>query len=265
MAGPVIRGEKNVLWASRSKDITSTSRHPSQPGLPEQASEPTSSLDDTRAAFTAQLAAPREDNADPLGAKTPGPRRDPYTAPAELGRSHREALTRVISVKSTTLPNQQADFELDPEGPLRAVRAGAGLVDSQVASPLGLVAEEHGQVDDETGAEAEHQQGREDTWGDCFKIEWLCTERLPFYWTRNLRNSWNHDREVKISRDGTELEPTVGEMLLNAWEEMRAGGGEIPPKTSEQSNQSRKVGQSRRQMGGGRPAAENTRSGAARE
>lgn len=52
------------------------------------------------------------------------------------------------------------------------------------------------------------------TWGKPFKLEWLCTTRLPFYRCRGLRNPWNSNREVKIARDGTELEPSVGRRLF---------------------------------------------------
>lgn len=51
-------------------------------------------------------------------------------------------------------------------------------------------------------------------WGKPFKLEWLCTTRLPFYRCRGLRNPWNSNREVKIARDGTELEPSVGRRLI---------------------------------------------------
>jgi hypothetical protein len=51
-------------------------------------------------------------------------------------------------------------------------------------------------------------------WGKPFKIEWVSTTRLPFYRTRGLRNPWNSNREVKIARDGTELETSVGRRLL---------------------------------------------------
>ncbi|MCJ1471874.1 hypothetical protein MMC13_000515 [Lambiella insularis] len=50
--------------------------------------------------------------------------------------------------------------------------------------------------------------------GRPFKIEWLSTNRLPFYRTRGLRNPWNANREVKIARDGTELETSVGRRLV---------------------------------------------------
>lgn len=51
------------------------------------------------------------------------------------------------------------------------------------------------------------------TFGKPFRIEWISTERVPFYRTRGLRNPWNSNREVKIARDGTEIEPSVGRKL----------------------------------------------------
>ena len=60
--------------------------------------------------------------------------------------------------------------------------------------------------------------GEEHEWGNPFKVEWLCTTPLPFYKLRGLRNPWNSNREVKIARDGTELEPSVGKTLLDMFE-----------------------------------------------
>lgn len=51
-------------------------------------------------------------------------------------------------------------------------------------------------------------------WGKPFHVEWLSSNRLPFYRTRGLRNPWNSNREVKIARDGTELETSVGRRLI---------------------------------------------------
>ncbi|EXJ65242.1 hypothetical protein A1O7_01583 [Cladophialophora yegresii CBS 114405] len=53
------------------------------------------------------------------------------------------------------------------------------------------------------------------TFGKPFKIKWMSTDRLPFYRTRGLRNPLNANREVKIARDGTEIEPSVGRRLVN--------------------------------------------------
>jgi hypothetical protein len=54
----------------------------------------------------------------------------------------------------------------------------------------------------------------EQTFGKPFRIEWVSTERVPFHRTRGLRNPWNANREIKIARDGTEIEPTIGRKLI---------------------------------------------------
>lgn len=54
-----------------------------------------------------------------------------------------------------------------------------------------------------------------------FEIKWLSTARLPFYRTRGLRNPWNANRDVKIARDGTELETNVGIRILELFHQTR--------------------------------------------
>ena len=76
------------------------------------------------------------------------------------------------------------------------------------------------QADADTSATAQ-------TWGKPFKIEWISTNRLPFYRTRGLRNPWNANREVKIARDGTELETSVGKRLIQMFHLLGLGAG--PP------------------------------------
>ncbi|KAI0107597.1 hypothetical protein GGR51DRAFT_153454 [Nemania sp. FL0031] len=76
--------------------------------------------------------------------------------------------------------------------------------------------------------EAENARGPHDgegaskAWGKPFKLEWLSTTRLPFYRTRGLRNPWNSHREVKIARDGTELEPEVGRRLIGLFNRVQS-------------------------------------------
>jgi hypothetical protein len=60
-----------------------------------------------------------------------------------------------------------------------------------------------------------------------FRVEWISTNRLPFYRTRGLRNPWNANREVKIARDGTELETSVGKRLIQMFH--RPGPATGPP------------------------------------
>jgi hypothetical protein len=73
-------------------------------------------------------------------------------------------------------------------------------------------------VEDEDEARSSKSEQDSETpskaWGKPFKVEWVSTTRLPFYRTRGLRNPWNSNREVKIARDGTELETSIGKRLI---------------------------------------------------
>ena len=53
-------------------------------------------------------------------------------------------------------------------------------------------------------------------WGYCnpFEVKWMSTNRLPFHYTKGLKNPWNLNRDVKVARDGTELETNLGIRLL---------------------------------------------------
>lgn len=54
--------------------------------------------------------------------------------------------------------------------------------------------------------------------GQPFYIEWKTTNPLPFSEIHNLRNPWRDNRLIKVSRDGTELEPNVGKQLISVWQ-----------------------------------------------
>lgn len=73
---------------------------------------------------------------------------------------------------------------------------------------------ESNEEETEENDEADEQESETKAWGKPFKVEWISTTRLPFYRTRGLRNPWNSNREVKIARDGTELETSIGRRLL---------------------------------------------------
>ena len=87
----------------------------------------------------------------------------------------------------------------------------------EVALHDGVEASAEAVVDGEgekSGASDSDEPSGPQTFGKPFKIEWVSTVRLPFYRTRGLRNPWNANREVKIARDGTELETSVGRRLV---------------------------------------------------
>jgi len=73
-------------------------------------------------------------------------------------------------------------------------------------------------ADAEEEAEETAESGDPQAFGKPFEIQWLSTTRLPFYRTRGLRNPWNANREVKIARDGTELETNVGRRLIQMFQ-----------------------------------------------
>jgi hypothetical protein len=62
-----------------------------------------------------------------------------------------------------------------------------------------------------SGKKKKRSEGKEEYvgshgFGEPFRVRWIRVRSLPFTRTRHLHNPWNADREVKVSRDGTEVE-----------------------------------------------------------
>ncbi|KAI5921719.1 YT521-B-like domain-containing protein [Camillea tinctor] len=76
--------------------------------------------------------------------------------------------------------------------------------------------------EDSASAGGGQEEGGPKAWGKPFKLEWISTTRLPFFRTRGLRNPWNSNREVKIARDGTELEPSAGKRLIGLFNRVQS-------------------------------------------
>ncbi|XP_012274241.1 YTH domain-containing protein 1 isoform X2 [Orussus abietinus] len=55
--------------------------------------------------------------------------------------------------------------------------------------------------------------------GGVFKVDWICRKELPFAATLHLYNPWNDGKQVKIGRDGQEIEPRVAEELCRLFPE----------------------------------------------
>ncbi|KAK3989201.1 zinc finger CCCH domain-containing protein 45 [Cladorrhinum sp. PSN332] len=81
----------------------------------------------------------------------------------------------------------------------------------------------------DTGSVKSAPEGEAKAWGKPFQLEWLSANRLPFYRTRGLRNPWNANREVKIARDGTELEPSVGRKLIGLFNRAQSPAISVVP------------------------------------
>ncbi len=76
--------------------------------------------------------------------------------------------------------------------------------------------EDEGATTETAESDAEQQQQKqEQSLGHPFNVQWLSTEKLPFHRARGLRNMLNQNREVKIARDGTPIDPSTGRKLVN--------------------------------------------------
>ncbi|KAI8818944.1 YT521-B-like domain-containing protein [Fimicolochytrium jonesii] len=47
-------------------------------------------------------------------------------------------------------------------------------------------------------------------WGKPFRIRWVLTQPLSFSLLKDVTNAWNGNKNIKISRDGTEIDPRAG-------------------------------------------------------
>lgn len=204
MAGPIQRGEQQVAWEARKADS------PPSRDTPISQSRSILAPEDTRVVVESPLPVSED-----VGGyvSIPPVEKEPdvmetealhtQTAPAELGPQHQRLSVEV----------PQTHFTYD---------------ESQVAY-LASRQQDPGVVREEPEPEAEPDGDIGNSWGESFRVEWVCTERLPFFRIRHLRNPWNHDREVKVSRDGTELEPSVGQRLIEEWHNLATATVESPP------------------------------------
>ncbi|CDO77163.1 hypothetical protein BN946_scf184657.g38 [Trametes cinnabarina] len=242
MAGPIMRGEQRVSWASRTDSP------------PQRRSSTRDSPSTTRGDRDLMFLSPSEQRYEespfPMSPEQikPPPRarhppdigdRDILSAPAEMAQPHRglslsedasssapsmsfdlnavRAVAPLIAGSGSRKPASQPEqIELDRMAPIRAIRdprAAEALWKAEEGSPsLHTVAEED-----------ERAQGGEDKGKEAEKTaEERFKEEGPSWGnrSRHLRNPWNHDREVKVSRDGTELEPSVGQALLEEWDKL---------------------------------------------
>jgi hypothetical protein len=219
MAGPILDSGDRVPWTPR----------PSSP-------IPLSAVSDVKG--NASISPPArivEENQDQRYVFPPEENRVVEQSPEAISQSQEELSCAKVQASSAPAELQlltrqpgagpsrafkSLSFELNADAPYRAIRddsdhpnpvsSGEGE-DIQHAqdSALQTVAEE---------LTKDPKEGLANKWGRPFRVNWIRTERLSFLRTKNLRNPWNHGREVKISRDGTELEPSIGQQLLEEWD-----------------------------------------------
>ena len=75
----------------------------------------------------------------------------------------------------------------------------------------------------EPNTSSDEELAESQTYGKPFRVVWQSTRPLPFHRCRGLRNAWNQNRDVKIARDGTELETLVGATMIQMFHD------QVPP------------------------------------
>lgn len=77
-----------------------------------------------------------------------------------------------------------------------------------------------------TASDSQYNQGKDGvpSGNGHFGLDWISTTRIPFVHTRGMRNPWNGNREIKIARDGQELDPRVGRRLLQLFRTLEQSG-----------------------------------------
>jgi hypothetical protein len=141
---------------------------------------------------------------------------DSATAPANAETSHRRPTTALEvpphPASEHTWTSAPASPVLIPQLPSELLSVG---IDYQASDPEPLVP---------TNDLAWGASQTAPTSQFHFNIEWLSLDRVSFRQTRTYRNAWNHGREIKISRDGTELDPETGKRLIEQWQALYLAG-----------------------------------------
>ncbi|GAA5949471.1 hypothetical protein JCM21900_000231 [Sporobolomyces salmonicolor] len=123
-----------------------------------------------------------------------------------------EALASAKKVRERDRDVNDKGEEGDKEA--EALQPGAIRVKDMLSDAKAVDAERE-KVEGRGNPPPDARQGSSASWGTPFPVEWIKVSRLPFTRTRHIRNSFNGNREVKVSRDGTEVEPSAGQALLD--------------------------------------------------
>lgn len=150
----------------------------------------------------------RTESPQPVGMGSLNVKKSTASAPAAIGHGHTSVPNPAPSFFDIPVPHASQDEAKKQEAlggssrPQDEDKDGVLRKDT-VLSPGEKAVRE---VVQDPPPEAQEEFSPED-WGLSFKIEWIRVGTLPFHRLRSLRNPWNADREVKVSRDGTEIEP----------------------------------------------------------
>jgi hypothetical protein len=223
MAGPILREDDNMPWTSAAGSTPSSESSLSELSAGSSPSPP----DDTAAERPDSLYILTTDEHQQVTKQTlhSAPAGRPSFTLAESQKPYDRLAHSVPNTSTSTgppcaldpIPASSSNLSSDPsprDPPTGGTRESAGheaepeVSQDDIDGKPKLVSEVPMRGDGNGTA----------SWDRPFRIEWIRTDALPFFRTRQVRNPWNHGREVKVSRDGTELEPTVGRQMLDEWD-----------------------------------------------
>ena len=226
MAGPILHSEDPISWASRPASfvpLRSSAVSEVEGNVP---ISPPAEVGTVEGYPDPHYIFPPEEHRSPKAISQTQEASDAnvqaYSAQAEPHDPHQDTHLTDFFEPSADTPYSAAP----DQGIHRAAIPAQGSSESEDilehardASPL---------IDDEEPTK-DLKEDLEELWGRRpFRVDWIRTKHLPFIRTKHLRNPWNNGREVKISRDGTELEPSVGRQLLEEWDKRSASPADIP-------------------------------------
>ncbi|SGY85222.1 BQ5605_C009g05746 [Microbotryum silenes-dioicae] len=201
---PILFSPSENRWLDRSPLSLSPA------GGPTSESAPATLAPETKEAFVVgsttldpnQLRLPRlviDDEAEP---------NTEFKARSAPVRTHRAVLTQQL------LGGSDAPSTLGADGVRRKDMVISPLEKSERMGKLGV------SLSPIETIEAALPESHEDSlgWGRPFSVKWLKVSTLPFSRCKHIRNEFNGNREVKISRDGTEVEPSAGAALIEQFD-----------------------------------------------
>lgn len=271
MTGPIVRQASTAGSLSNHSPVTQSSAPAAFAGADETSPSTSTSIASHNAAnrFLLTPSAPLRDSPLPvspnssrsirsLAVATPAAYAShASTAPPEMVERFRRLSLNSTPVHHASTYQEKRTFQLDYGAPVRAIRVPETVTERPNSTPLDQEpvptwendgGGEEGHIssssdkrpepkplqrhaDSDPGAGENPAQPEGPAWGTSFPVRWIRVQPLSFTRTRHLRNPWNGNREVKVSRDGTELEPPIGQQLLALWDEIP---GTPPPSSSSQ-------------------------------
>ncbi|KAF9429343.1 hypothetical protein BGZ76_001435 [Entomortierella beljakovae] len=86
---------------------------------------------------------------------------------------------------------------------------------AKMVEEIDQAAKEGRQITNEDAEKIARASTTTKSWGIRFPVNWMHVHKVPFSRTSHMLNSLYENREVKVSKDGTEVDQVVGEQLLS--------------------------------------------------